>query len=191
MPGWISSAGSGRRTSMPWNGISSAWSSQQGGVRHQQQKGRQKNNATLAADATFGVGIMIAHNLLHGSGQAGFSHPALALGEDAQAMQWIGMTDGRHRQPASAEAPHAFPQHREPSIAPLFYADKAQEVAYVHRVSDRAGFWHTSRYRRIRWGLPLLLTASASRSNCLTRLNTRPARSSVNRFDAALASSSA
>src|SRR5216683_2179671 len=52
--------------------------------------------------------------------------------------------------------------------------------AYVHGVSDRAGLWHASRYRRTRWGLPLLLTASASRSNCLTRLNTRPARSPVN-----------
>jgi hypothetical protein len=33
---------------------------------------------------------MIAHNPLHGSGQAGFPHPALALGEDAHAMQGIG-----------------------------------------------------------------------------------------------------
>src|SRR5438094_7928848 len=49
--------------------------------------------------------------------------------------------------------------------------------AYVHGVSDRAGLWHTSRYRCTRWGLPLSPTASASRSNCLTRLNTRPARS--------------
>ncbi len=30
---------------------------------------------------------MIAHNPLHGSGQAGFPHPALALGEDAYAAQ--------------------------------------------------------------------------------------------------------
>src|SRR6266481_5103053 len=52
--------------------------------------------------------------------------------------------------------------------------------AYVHGVSDRAGLWHTSRYRCTRWGLPLSPTASASRSNCLTRLNTRPARSPVN-----------
>jgi len=34
-----------------------------------------------------GVGIMIAHNPLHGSGQAGFPHPVLALGEDAYASQ--------------------------------------------------------------------------------------------------------
>jgi len=54
---------------------------------------------------------MIAHNPLHGSGQAGFPHPALALGEDADAMQGIGMTDRRRRQPASDEAPHAMPKH--------------------------------------------------------------------------------
>ena len=51
---------------------------------------------------------------------------------------------------------------------------------YVHEVSDRAGFPCTSRYRRTGWCLPLLLTASASRSDALTRLNTRPARSPVN-----------
>src|SRR5437588_10727541 len=53
-------------------------------------------------------------------------------------------------------------------------------LAYGHGVSDRAGLGHTSRYRCTRWGLPLLLTASASRSKLLTRLNTRPARSPVN-----------
>ena len=51
---------------------------------------------------------------------------------------------------------------------------------YVHGVFDRAGLWHASRYRRIRWCLPPSPTASASRSNFLTRLNTRPARSPVN-----------
>src|SRR4029077_16117818 len=52
--------------------------------------------------------------------------------------------------------------------------------AYVHGVSDRAGLEHTSRYRCTLWGLPHLLTASASRSEFLTRLNTRPVRSPVN-----------
>ena len=52
--------------------------------------------------------------------------------------------------------------------------------AYVHGVSDRALLEHTSRYRCTRWGLPHLLTASASRSKVLTRLNTRPVRSPVN-----------
>jgi hypothetical protein len=54
---------------------------------------------------------MIAHNPLHGSGRVDFSHPALALGKNAHAAQGIGMTDGRQRQPASAEAPHTIPQH--------------------------------------------------------------------------------
>src|SRR5439155_22771799 len=58
-----------------------------------------------------GVALMIAHNPLRGSGQAGFPHPALALGEDADAMQGIGMTDRSRRQPASDEAPHAMPKH--------------------------------------------------------------------------------
>jgi hypothetical protein len=51
---------------------------------------------------------------------------------------------------------------------------------YVHGVSDRAGLWCTSRYRCTRWSLPPAPTASASRSEFLTRLNTRPARSPVN-----------
>jgi len=36
--------------------------------------------------------------------------------------------------------------------------------ACVHGVSDRAGLWHTSRYRCTRWSLPHTPTASASRS---------------------------
>src|SRR5882757_278370 len=282
---------------------------------------------------------MIAHNPLHGSGRAALPHPALALGDDAHAMQGVGMTDRRQWQPASDEAPHAvpedaavltaprqrampepshlepkdpqrvvvpghsvipdvsthrrlqplalvgdgfvhtslklgfhlvqlrlqsladrLPQHRKPSIAPLLHADMRlsrpveshhlsqvpfgqssslhplhplrdrlpglvrgllryywsvrlprsvrhrrmsldfpmrprataargglgisrfpREVSrYVHGVSDRAGLWCTSRYRCTRWGLPLSPTASPSRSNLLTRLNTRPARSPVN-----------
>src|SRR5258706_4375228 len=61
---------------------------------------------------------MIAYNPLHGSGQAGCPHPALALGEDAYAAQGIGMTDSRHRQPASAEAQHAIPQYAALLAAP-------------------------------------------------------------------------
>jgi hypothetical protein len=51
---------------------------------------------------------------------------------------------------------------------------------YVHGVCDRAGSRHTLRYRRTGWSLPLSPTASASRSEFLTRLNTRPAPSPVN-----------
>jgi len=211
---------------------------------------------------------MIAHNPLHGSGQAGFPHPALALGDDAHAAQGIGMTDRRRRQPASDEAPHAVPQDAAVLAAPrkrampeapdlepkeqqrrlvpghsvvadvsthhrlqplAYFGDgwpgfvqgllryyrsvrlpmsvhhrrtsldfpmrpratatpgglgisrfPCEVSAYVHGVSDRAGLWHTSRYRCTRWGLPLSPTASASRRKKLTRLNTRPARSPVN-----------
>jgi len=61
---------------------------------------------------------MIAHSPLHGSGQAGFPHPALALGDDAHATERVGMTDGRHRQPASDEAPHAIPEDAAVLAAP-------------------------------------------------------------------------
>ena len=61
---------------------------------------------------------MIAHNPLHGSGRADFPHPALALGDDAQAPQRIGMTDGRQWQPASDEAPHAIPEDAAVLTAP-------------------------------------------------------------------------
>src|SRR5580698_4724930 len=57
-----------------------------------------------------GVGILFAHNPVHGSGQAGFPHPALALGDDAHAAQGIGMTDSRQGQPVSDEAAHAIPK---------------------------------------------------------------------------------
>jgi hypothetical protein len=57
-----------------------------------------------------GVGIAIARDPLHGSGQAAFPHPALALGDDAHAAQRIGMTQGRQRQPASDETPHTIPK---------------------------------------------------------------------------------
>src|SRR5215472_302053 len=51
---------------------------------------------------------------------------------------------------------------------------------YVHGVSDHAGPDRISRWRCVRCCLPLLLTASASRRNGLSRLNTRPARTPVN-----------
>src|SRR6266404_3947071 len=68
--------------------------------------------------AQVGVGITIAHDPLHGSGRAGFPHPALALGDNAHAPQRIGMTDRRQRQPASDETPHAIPQYAAVLAAP-------------------------------------------------------------------------
>jgi hypothetical protein len=61
---------------------------------------------------------MIAHNPLHGSGQAELPHPALALGNDAHAAQRIGMTDSRRWQPAMDEAPHAIPKDGAVLAAP-------------------------------------------------------------------------
>src|SRR6267378_8550109 len=61
---------------------------------------------------------MIAHNPLHGSGQADFPHPALALGSNAHALQRIGMTDRRQRKPASDEAPHTIPKDAAVLTAP-------------------------------------------------------------------------
>src|SRR5689334_20071189 len=57
-----------------------------------------------------GVGIMIAHNPLHGSGRADFPHPALALGDDAHAAQGLGMTDLGQGQPSGDEALHTLPE---------------------------------------------------------------------------------
>ena len=77
-------------------------------------------NGALSDTSPFpvGVGITIAHDPLHGSGRAGFPHPALALGNDAHAAQRIGMTDRRQRQPASDEAPHAIPEDAAVLAAP-------------------------------------------------------------------------
>jgi len=61
---------------------------------------------------------MISHNPLHGSGQAGFPHPALALGNNAHAAQGIGMTDSRQGQPAGDETPHTSPQDSAVLTAP-------------------------------------------------------------------------
>ena len=79
---------------------------------------------------------MIAHNPLHGSGQAEFPHPALALGEDARAMQGIGMTDGRDRLPFSTfghsnsgtpySSPHQAARHLV--ISRLEYLSSFSEV---------------------------------------------------------------
>src|SRR5208337_2166637 len=59
-----------------------------------------------------GVGIVIAHDPLHGSGRAELPHPALASGDDAEAAQRVRMTDAGLGQPAFEEAPRPLPAHR-------------------------------------------------------------------------------
>ena len=56
-----------------------------------------------------GVGIVIAHDPLHGSGRADFPHPALTSGNDAHAAQWIRMIYACGRQPSVDQAPHSVP----------------------------------------------------------------------------------
>ena len=128
---------------------------------------------------------MIAHDPLHGSGQAALPHPALGSGNDAHATQGMGMTDRRQWQPAVDKAPHAIPRDATVLTAPRQRA--LPEPAHLgpkqpqrHRVSDHAGLWHTSRYRSARFCLSPTSTASASRRVILTGLSTRPARSPVN-----------
>src|SRR6266851_630250 len=95
------------------NATSTAW------INQHQRKGRQgEDDAAQTANVTVGVGMMIAHNPLHGSGRAEFPHPALALGNNAHATQGIGMTDGRHRQPVSDKAPHTIPEDSAVLTAP-------------------------------------------------------------------------
>ena len=64
---------------------------------------------------------------------------------------------------------------------------RGEVLAYMHGVSDRAGSWHTLRWRCTRYCLPTVSTASASRSTgCfpsrewISRLNTRPIRPPAN-----------
>ena len=52
---------------------------------------------------------MVAHNALHRSGRAGYPHPALASGENAEAVQRIGMMNAGYRQPASNQPAHTVP----------------------------------------------------------------------------------
>jgi hypothetical protein len=105
---------------------------------------------------------MIAHNPLHGSGRAALRRLPRSV----------------HHRRASLDFP------MRPSSTALGGRGMSRfplEVpAYVHGACDRAGLPYTSRYRCTGYCLPLLLTASASRSKFLTRLNSRPARSPVN-----------
>ena len=126
---------------------------------------------------------MTAHNPFHGSGQAGFRHPALASDDDPHAAQGIGMTDGRRSQPASDKAPHAVPERSAVLTAPRQRAvpepshvepkDPQRVVVHGHSVVPDVSAYH---------GIPEVRTYAAE----------YPARTSpCQRFEAALASGSA
>src|SRR5881409_241208 len=61
------------------------------------------------APALVGVGIRVAPNPLHRSGQAALPHPALALGDDGKAHVRVGMTDASGWKPASDITRHPLP----------------------------------------------------------------------------------
>jgi hypothetical protein len=57
-----------------------------------------------------GVGIIVAHDLLRGSGRAELPHPALASASYAkEAVQRIRMRDAQRGQPAVNQPPHPVP----------------------------------------------------------------------------------
>ncbi len=65
-----------------------------------------------------GVGIMVAHDPLHGSGRAVFPHPALASGSDGIAALGIGMRDAHRGQPTVNGPAHTVPPYTAVLTAP-------------------------------------------------------------------------
>src|SRR5258708_16421008 len=84
------------------------------------------------------VGIMVTHNPLYGSGQAGLPHPALTSGDNAQAAQGIRMTSAGGRQPAVDQAPHPVPKHAGVLAAPQERAMPEPASLEPQRVPPRA-----------------------------------------------------
>src|SRR6266496_1491521 len=92
---------------------------------------------------TVGVGIMIAHNPLHGSGRAGLPHPALTLGDNAHAAQRIRMTRASRRQPTVDQAPHPSPRHARRLATPQQSAVPELTHLKSKRLQRRAVCRHT------------------------------------------------
>src|SRR6266567_8923962 len=87
---------------------------------------------------TVRVGIMVTHNPLYGSGQAGLPHPALTSGDNAHAAQGIRMTSTGGRQPAVDQAPHPVPKHAGFLAAPQERAMPEPTYLEPKRVQRRA-----------------------------------------------------
>src|SRR5438552_8631218 len=84
------------------------------------------------------VGIMVTHNPLYGSGQAGLPHPALTSGDNAHAPQGIRMTSTGGRQPAVDQAPHPVAEHSGFLAAPQERAMPEPTYLESKRVQRRA-----------------------------------------------------
>ena len=72
---------------------------------------------------------MIAHDPLHGSGRAALPHPALALGDNAQADEGIGMTDVGRWQPPVDVASHPLPRQMMALTAALEGRHQSRPIA--------------------------------------------------------------
>src|SRR5207247_92022 len=83
-----------------------------------------------------GVGIMVAHNPLHGSGRAGLLHPALASGNDAKAYPRIRMTDACMRKPPCNLALHPSPGQMTFLAAPFEHSPPDSSQCHA-KVTDR------------------------------------------------------
>ena len=80
---------------------------------------------------------MIAHDPLHGSGRAGFPHPALTLGGDAQAVPRVGVDNAGRRQPAVDMPPHPFPANSRYNVSPTFGLRCADERVRFNRSNEK------------------------------------------------------
>src|SRR5206468_4785766 len=89
-----------------------------------------------SATTVVGVGIMVAHNPLHGSGRAGLLHPALASGNDAKAYPRIRMTDACMRKPPCNLALHPSPGQMTFLAAPFEHSPPDSSQCHA-KVTDR------------------------------------------------------
>jgi hypothetical protein len=111
-----------------------------------------------------------------------FTRPPVVDRERTEVVRDLLRCSGSVRLPRSARHRHSsvhFPMRPKATSAvgkPRISRFPREVRPNLLGVLDRAGLPCTSRYRCAGWGLTLSLTGSASRSNWLTRLNTRPAR---------------
>jgi hypothetical protein len=81
----------------------------------------------IGAFGPVGVGIAIAHDPLHRSGHALLTHPAPTLGDNAEPLERIGMTNTNRGKPALDMSSQAAPRQVLLTAAPQ---DSPPKTAY-------------------------------------------------------------